>query len=198
MSDEQTPLFKFPYPYSIGPVSYGNKDLQELAERLEVVLNSLPAPYSPGDLKWTANEAVPGGWLLCNGQAANRTTNKALFEQIGTAYGAGNGTTTFNVPNTEGCMLRGAGVAGGTTIVRGQTGGQENVKLTGVQSGTPLHVHPWAVPILGYFTEGKTAGSGFVGGTGIARRTGMASAVAAAASHTNMPPWSAGHWLIKT
>lgn len=41
---------------------------------------------------------VPAGWLECNGQAVSRTTYAALFASISTTFGAGNGTTTFNVP----------------------------------------------------------------------------------------------------
>ena len=42
---------------------------------------------------------VPDGWLVCNGQAVSRTTYSALYNVIGTKYGTGNGSTTFNVPN---------------------------------------------------------------------------------------------------
>jgi len=49
------------------------------------------------------------GYLLCNGQAVSRTTYVSLFNVIGTNYGAGNGSTTFNVPNYVGMFLRGQG-----------------------------------------------------------------------------------------
>lgn len=45
---------------------------------------------------------APTGWLLCAGQAISRTTYTALFQVIGTSYGAGNGSTTFNVPDCRG------------------------------------------------------------------------------------------------
>ena len=50
---------------------------------------------------------VPTGWLECNGQAVNRTTYAALFATTGTTYGAGNGSSTFNVPNFESKVLIG-------------------------------------------------------------------------------------------
>lgn len=53
--------------------------------------------------------SAPTGWLLCDGAAINRTTYAALFAVIGTTYGVGNGSTTFNIPNTQGVFLRGAG-----------------------------------------------------------------------------------------
>lgn len=48
-------------------------------------------------------------FLLCDGSAVSRTTYSALFAAIGTTYGAGDGSTTFNLPNTQGVFLRGAG-----------------------------------------------------------------------------------------
>lgn len=50
---------------------------------------------------------APIGYLLCNGQAVSRTTYADLFTAIGTTYGAGNGSTTFNVPNLVGQFIRG-------------------------------------------------------------------------------------------
>ena len=55
---------------------------------------------------------APTGFLLCNGAAVSRTTYANLFAAIGTAYGAGNGSTTFNIPDFRGKFLR--GVDGGT------------------------------------------------------------------------------------
>ena len=50
---------------------------------------------------------VPSGYLECNGQTVNRTTYAALFAVIGTQYGAGNGSTTFEVPDLRGEFIRG-------------------------------------------------------------------------------------------
>ena len=49
-------------------------------------------------IPWPSN-AVPSGWFLCNGQAVKRATYPDLFTAIGTTYGAGDGSTTFNVPD---------------------------------------------------------------------------------------------------
>jgi phage-related tail fiber protein len=54
-------------------------------------------------------DRIPSGWLICNGVAVSRTTYKALFDVIGTTYGAGDGSTTFNVPDFQGKFLRGIG-----------------------------------------------------------------------------------------
>lgn len=51
--------------------------------------------------------SAPAGWLMCDGAAVSRTTYSVLFAALGTIYGVGDGSTTFNVPNYEGEFLRG-------------------------------------------------------------------------------------------
>ena len=58
-----------------------------------------------------AGSAVPGGFLLCDGQAVSRTTYADLFAAIGTIYGSGDGSTTFNVPDLRDWFVRGKGDA---------------------------------------------------------------------------------------
>jgi len=61
----------------------------------------------PGDIKFNAGAAQPAGWLPCNGAAVSRTTYAALFAAIGAIYGAGDGSTTFNLPDSRGLVIRG-------------------------------------------------------------------------------------------
>jgi microcystin-dependent protein len=56
-----------------------------------------------------AGSSAPAGWLMCDGSAVSRTTYASLFSAIGTTYGAGDGSTTFNLPNTQGVFVRGSG-----------------------------------------------------------------------------------------
>lgn len=56
----------------------------------------------PGRISQTGATTAPNGWLLCDGSAVSRTTFADLFANISTAYGTGNGTTTFNVPDLRG------------------------------------------------------------------------------------------------
>jgi microcystin-dependent protein len=63
----------------------------------------------PGAMMQFAGLVAPSGWLLCDGTAVSRTTYAALFTAIGTLWGAGNGTTTFNIPNFVDVFPRGAG-----------------------------------------------------------------------------------------
>jgi microcystin-dependent protein len=58
-----------------------------------------------GTVVSTALSAAPSGWLICDGAAVSRTNYPELFGALGTGYGAGDGTTTFNVPNSDGQMI---------------------------------------------------------------------------------------------
>ena len=61
----------------------------------------------PGSvIAWAAN-STPDGYLLCNGAVVSRTTYKALFDTIGTIYGAGDGATTFSLPDMNGRVIQG-------------------------------------------------------------------------------------------
>jgi hypothetical protein len=59
---------------------------------------------------------APSGWLLCQGQAISRTTYSDLFSAIGTTFGAGNGSTTFNLPDLREATTKGAGLSGKSAI----------------------------------------------------------------------------------
>lgn len=75
--------------------------------------------YVPtGSLMSFAGSTAPSGWLLSYGQAVSRNTYAALFVAIGTVYGAGNGTTTFNLPDLRGRGASGVDNMGGTTASR--------------------------------------------------------------------------------
>lgn len=60
-----------------------------------------------GEIAYFAMPSTPTGWLQCNGAAVSRTVYAALFAAIGTTWGAGDGSTTFNVPDLRGAFIRG-------------------------------------------------------------------------------------------
>lgn len=65
-------------------------------------LSALIVTIPSGTFAMYFGSAVPTGWLECNGIAVSRTTYAALFAAIGTRYGAGDGSTTFNLPEMRG------------------------------------------------------------------------------------------------
>jgi microcystin-dependent protein len=81
---------------------------------------------------------APQGFALCNGQVLPINQNQALFALVGTYYG-GNGTTTFALPNLQGCTP----MHQGSTYVIGNTVGSLNTTLTA--ANIPLHSHSFSV-----------------------------------------------------
>ena len=89
----------------------------------------ITAPAIPGAVILWPSSVVPGGWLHCDGSAISRVTYAALFAVMGTQWGAGDGATTFNLPETRGRFPIGAGaVAGMTTRVVGERFGSEHLQ----------------------------------------------------------------------
>lgn len=78
-----------------------------------------------GTVQTWASANIPAGWLKCNGAAISRTLYAALFNEIGTTYGIGDGNSTFNLPDMRGEFLRGLddgrGVDSGRTLGSAQT-----------------------------------------------------------------------------
>jgi microcystin-dependent protein len=84
-------------------------------------------------LQWLTNTA-PTGWRLCNGDALSRLTYKTLFDVITTTYGAGDGSTTFNIPDFRGRFALGKANAGTGASLAG-TGGSIDHTHTGGTTG---------------------------------------------------------------
>jgi microcystin-dependent protein len=92
--------------------------------------------YSPpGMISMFAGLSIPDGWVLCDGQAISRTTYASLFTAIGTLYGSGDGSTTFNVPNLKGKVPVGLDSGDTSFDALGETGGHKELQA---------HTHPGA------------------------------------------------------
>lgn len=99
-------------------------------------------------LPFAGNIGIPAlsDWLPCAGQAVSRVTYALLFDSIGTTYGNGNGTTTFNVPDLRGRVIAAIDNLGGTaanavvgaTTVGGKTGTEKHTLQPGEM---PIHKH---------------------------------------------------------
>ena len=112
----------------------------EIADSLSVA-TSMGALVPSGVILEFAGAAAPSGYAMCDGTVVSRTgTYAALFAAIGTAYGAGDGATTFNLPNRKGRVGVGRDAAQAEFDVLGETGGAKTVTLT--TNEMPNHSHP--------------------------------------------------------
>lgn len=144
-----------------------------------------------------AGSSAPANWLLCNGALVSRTTYSTLFGVIGTIYGAGDGSTTFKLPDLRGRVPIGAGQGSSlTNRVIAATGGAETHTLT--INEMPSHSH--AIPLYDYSDGGQanltTAGTDDVtdfrsNSQDPVDNTGGGSA------HNNMQPFLVVNHIIK-
>lgn len=138
-----------------------------------------------------AGANAPSGWLLCFGQAVSRTTYAALFAALGTAYGAGDGSTTFNLPDLRGRVPGGKDNMGGTAANRLTTGGSGvNGATLGAVGGAETHVLT-----LAQLPSGAIA----TGGSTIARGNTVSDLQAPGNSvaHNNTQPTVVLNYIIK-
>jgi len=157
-----------------------------------------------------AGASAPTGWLLCDGSAVSRTTYATLFATLGTAYGVGDGSTTFNLPDMRGRVAAGKDDMGGTTagrltsggggvngIALGAAGGAETHTLTSAQ--IPAHAHP----LNGgnsYFLMRTSGGVvGLTSGTGLADTvTNTSNNTGGGGAHPNVQPTLVATYIIRT
>ncbi len=104
----------------------------------------------PGAMMSWPNATPPAGWFIRNGQAISRAANPSLFSLIGTAYGAGDGSTTFNLPDDRDLVLIGAG----NLYALGSTGGEATHILTTTEM--PQHNHGVTDPTHGHVSPAHT------------------------------------------
>lgn len=111
------------------------------------------------------------GFLLCNGQAVSRTTYANLFAAIGTSFGFGDGSTTFNVPNYRGCFLRGLGGDSAADMYTKQPMGAPDINGTARIGGVgsqPIYIDPvsgalYATQSTNFMSRGENQGPGPTG-----------------------------------
>lgn len=171
----------------------------------DIITNLIPQ----GTVVPFAGSTAPSNWLICDGRAVSRTTYSALFNAIGILYGAGNGSTTFNLPDLRGRTIAGLDNMGGTDAGRldwantiGTSGGAQTHSLT--QSEMPSHRHFTTIAgdNLNYglaALQGSAGGNQtniytrFVGGTG-EQDTNTQQPTA---PHNNMQPTILLNYIIK-
>lgn len=137
---------------------------------------------------------APDGFLLCQGQAVSRTTYAELFAVIGTSFGNGDGSTTFNVPDLRGKVPVGLSSSDTEFNTLGKTGGEKTHKL--VISEMPSHTHLTGIsPNTAFDVELKDSGvSAEV--TWLQNRSNT-SPTGGDGAHNNIQPYNTVNYIIK-
>ena len=166
-----------------------------------------------GEIRAFAGPTTPSLWLSCYGQAISRTTYSALFAVIGTAWGSGDGSTTFNVPDLRGRALFGRDNMGGTAASRltaavsgvagtqlGSTGGDQSLQAHAHGVTDPTHTHGVTDPThfhsVGLGVAASNGGSfSFkpAGGTTLESTSAAATGISIVAASTNVTVNSFGN-----
>lgn len=155
-----------PFGFEFGPGDVGPLQIHTVvwSPQQGAYVSVSPAFDVPGKIElYGAAAAIPSGWVECDGRALSRSTYAALFAAIGTTWGAGDGSTTFNVPPANGRAffgrdngagrLTGAGGVGGGV---GSVGGSETVALSEAQM--PSHGHGGSTGNAGAHDHGGGTG----------------------------------------
>ena len=148
-------------------------------------------------LMWAgSSSSIPTGYKLCDGSAISRSTYSVLFTAIGTVNGAGDGSSTFNIPDLRDKFVVGATAGTGDTTYPGvsptATGGQKDAIV-------PNHTHPTSVDNSKLFPATSTTSFSY-GGAGTYPGTVFTMSNPTngeAVTNKNLPPYYALCYLIK-
>ena len=229
-----TSAASFRVPHGTAPTSPVNGDIWSTTGGMFVRINGTSVSLTVdeeqtlsrlrGAITAYAGTSIPSGFLLCNGAAVSRTTYAALFAIIGTAYGAGDGTTTFNLPDLRGRVPVGVDNMGGSDAGRlssantlGTAGGAETHTLSAAE--TPSHTHPFSATtstdgahthstkgedgdgIAGsantYHVSGSGAQTGASAGSHSHTVSGTTGSAGSGGAHNNMQPFITLNYIIK-
>ncbi len=185
------------------PVGTNGQILTVVAGVMTWVTPVPAAVVETGSMLPFGGAAAPTGYVLCDGTAISRTTFAALFAVLGTAYGVGDGSTTFNVPDLRGRLPLGKDDMGGVPANRvtaaaadtlGGALGAENHTL--IISELPSHTHLYERPNPGAPAIGT--GPAFqIGAINTSPNTAT-SATGSGVAHPNLQPSQTANYIIKT
>lgn len=125
-----------------------------------------PQVVPSGTVLYTASPNTPAGFLLGNGQAVSRTTYASLFNVLGTTYGGGDGTTTFNIPDCRARYVAGGDTNNASGRLTGLTGGVNASVLGGTGGNQQFTVAANNLPSLPITITDPGHSHAFTGGSG--------------------------------
>lgn len=176
--------------------AYGQINFILVEDITGVSLGGLTDTTPIATVAMTAAVVAPNGWMLCDGTALSRTGFAALYALIGTTYGTGDGSTTFNLPNLKGRVPVGRDAAQTEFDVLGETGGAKTHTMSVAEMPSHLHTADGSIVINTYPTARAwniPGGAGYqeLNGPNYVNYTGGGGA------HNNLQPYIAMNYIIK-
>ena len=175
--------------YNLAKPAHGDVDwhipINENWDKIDTTMKDNANRTCPtGSIIMYGAATAPTGWLLCDGSAVSRTTYADLFAIIGTTFGVGNGSTTFNLPDLRDRFVVGAG----TSYNNNDTGGEATHVLTIEEM--PAHSHGI------YIGQGTRPGT-YHSDSSYNQQINTTS-VGGGQPHNNLPPYIGLTFIIKT
>ena len=196
LDGDDEPLSGQPSSLVAGLVA-GQRVRCEIQNRRVTVVGSAAGGIPAGVVELFAGGTAPGGFLLCNGQAVSRASYLALYAVIGDTYGAGDGSTTFNVPDMRGRVAAGFDATQTEFNTLGKKYGTKTHTLT--KAEMPAHDHDGSGSGTSKLVMNGTGGSGganiTTGGGGYI--LGSTDSSGGGGAHNNIQPSIALNYIIK-
>ncbi|WP_050025202.1 tail fiber protein [Verrucomicrobium sp. BvORR034] len=120
---------------STGAGSWARQTAEAVEQATAIATSTVASYLPPGCIVPYGGTAAPAGWLFCYGQAVSRSTYAALYAALGTTYGVGDGTSTFNLPDMRGRVAAGRDDMGGSAASRLTNAGTGNPGVNGTVLG---------------------------------------------------------------
>ena len=157
-----------------------------------------PSVIPIGGITQFGGSTAPAGWLLCDGSPVSRSTYSAVFAVIGTTYGVGDGSTTFNLPDLRNRFPLGAG-----TAAAGTTGGNQGHSHTLSDAGQAALSNPSAAQInmrqvtSATWTQTHALGVTSETTSSSTRTAGTALTGATDSNTDTRPPWLSSNYILR-
>ncbi len=186
----------------------GTTDTQTLTNKtIDGKNNTITNTNPPGSIMMFGGSSAPSGYLLCDGSAVSRSTYSKLFTAIGTTYGSGDGSTTFNLPNLKGKVAVGLNSADTSFDTLGETGGEKRHTLTVTEM--PSHTHTQDShnhSTSGFYSAGSVGTDNYSAASPVQNKTPRSTGSTTATNqntgggeaHNNLQPYIVLNYIIKT